>query len=378
MSSFRSSALKCACAALAAALAGCGPSDGSSELAAGEAAYARHDLVKAERLFARSTELGGTVGAYVRLAQVELDLGELPAAKEAVEIALESASSDPDVVLLAAQIAWHGKNYAVAAERFGRLAADAKLPVEIRSQAFAGLGVVRMTENARDLARICFLRAIRLDRKNAAAWYHLGLVYRDFGYFEAALEQFEIFVRLNEVADTRVQKVQRTVIPDLKETIARAASERPGVAKRDSAASAAALAQAEASVKKGAYKTARQHYEKAFAADPLSYPAALGLARMTLKTDDSKVGQQKALAAYLNACQLRPSAVSTFITTGDLAFRLGNYASAVEVYSRAVAANPADITAIDGLIRALGKVGGQAKTARAYQEYRDTIPVRRK
>ena len=65
-------------------------------------------------------------------------------------------------------------------------------------------------------------------RRAAAAWYHLGLVYRDaFGYYEAALEQFEIFVRLEASASPRVQKVLRTIIPALKEQISREAANRP-------------------------------------------------------------------------------------------------------------------------------------------------------
>ena len=46
---------------------------------------------------------------------------------------------------------------------------------------------------------------------------------------------------------------------------------------------------------------------------------------------------------------------------------------AVEIYSRAVAANPASLDAIDGLIRALRKTGGKAKVAEAYQRYRESL-----
>ena len=56
-----------------------------------------------------------------------------------------------------------------------------------------------------------------------------------------------------------------------------------------------------------------------------------------------------------------------------MAVSLGYHASAVEIYSRAIAANPASLDAIDGLIRALKKVGNP-KTAQAYQIYRDNIP----
>ena len=57
--------------------------------------------------------------------------------------------------------------------------------------------------------------------------------------------------------------------------------------------------------------------------------------------------------------------------------KLGHYATAVEVYSRAMAADPANISAIDGLIRALRKAGGKNSIAAAYQSYRDLVTKKR-
>ena len=167
--------------------------------------------------------------------------------------------------------------------------------------------------------------------------------------------------------------MQRTVIPALKEQIARTAAERPGASGRNSAACAAAIAKAEEVWKKGRFKEARDGYAQAIKSDPLSYPAALGLAKAWEKTDATKGGQQKAFDAYKTACLLRPSAVSTFLAAGSLAAKLGLNLQAVEIYSRAVAANPASLDAIDGLIRALQKSGGKAKVAEAYQRYRRSL-----
>ena len=157
----------------------------------------------------------------------------------------------------------------------------------------------------------------------------------------------------------------------------RIAAEKPGVNRRDSAASAAAIAKAEAAAKKGNFKQARQFYEEAAKADPLSYPAALGLAEAILKTDSSKGGQQKALEQYRAACSLRTGAIRTFLTAGGLAAKLGQNAQAVAIYSRAVAAVPTSLEAIDGRIRAL-RAGGQGKDAQVYQAYRDSVTVRKK
>ena len=372
MSFSQSSALKCVSVALLAALLGCGPSDGVREFSEGKEAYDLRDLKKAERLFTESLAAAPQdVDRLLYLARTELELGELDRAKDLIGQAAANSEGDADVALLESQVAWHLKDYKTAASGFADIANNGELNASVRSQGWAGLGVVEMTCDNRHLARVAFLRAIRLDRKNAAAWYHLGLLYRDgFGYLESALEQFEIFVRLEEKSSPRVQKVQRTVIPALKESISREAAERPGVAKRNSASCATSISAAEAAVKKGNFRVAREAYQKALAADPLSYPAALGLAKAWEKTDATKDGQTKAFENYKTACALRPSAVSTFLTAGSLAAKLGLNLQTVEIYSRAVAANPNSLDAIDGLIRALRKVGGKEKVAAAYQAYR--------
>ena len=375
MSFSQSSALRCASAVLAAAILGCGPRDGSKEFREGKAAYELRDLKKAEALFARSALLAPQdADRLLYLARTELELGEIAEAQLQIAKAVEIAAEDADVKLIKAQIDWHAKSYGDAARGFSDVADDIRLEASVRAQGWAGLGVVEMTCDNHHLARVAFLRAIRLDRRNAAAWYHLGLLYRDgFGYLEAALEQFEIFVRLEEEASPRVQKVQRTIIPALKEQISRAAMERPDVAKRNSSVAATSIATAESALKKGNAKAAREAYQQALAADPLSYPAALGLAKAWEKTDATKAGQQKAFENYKIACLLRPSAVSTFLTTGSLAVRLGYSSQAVEIYSRAIAANPTSLDAIDGLIRVLRKGGKADKVTNAYQKYRDSL-----
>jgi len=369
-----------ASAALVCVVAGCGPSDGSEELDLGRKAYELHDLKKAEKLFTECVALApGNADALLYLARIKLEAGDLPAARSWVDKAAQAAAGAVDVRLVSAQVAWHEKDYGKASELFSLVAEDTKLSPELRAQGWTGLGLVEMANERRHMARIAFLRAIRLNRRDAAAWYHIGLVYRDkFGYLEAALEQFEIFVRLEAAASPRVQKTLRSVIPALKEQIAREAASRPGVSKRDSAACAASLAKAEAEWKKGSFRNAREAYAAALSADPLSYPAAIGLAKAWAKTDATKAGQVKSFENYKLACSLRPGATSTFLNAGELAARLGYHAQAAEIFSRAVASSPTSIAALDGLIRALQNSGGHKAEARAYQLYRESIPVKRK
>ena len=368
--------------AMLAVLAGCGARDGLKELEAGKAAFELKDFKKAERLFEKSAEYAPqNVDVLIYLARVKLELGELEAAQAWVDKAAIQAAGDVDVKLLGAQIAWHRKNYDDAARLYIEVANDAALEPRLRSQGWAGCGVVEMTRNeeqmtkdACHMARIAFLQSLRFDRKNASAWYHLGMLYRGgFDYKDAALEQFNFFVRLEADASPLVQKVHRNIIPGLQDAIRQATTERPGAAKRNSAASAAAQAKADDAWKRGSYKLAREQYQKALDEDVLSYPAALGLAKAWLKTDTTKSGMERAFASYKQACILRTSAVSTFLAAGDLATKLGYYGEAVEIYSRAVASNPASLDAIDGLIRALRRVGGKQKLAIAYQRYRDGL-----
>lgn len=371
-----------AAAAVSCALTGCGKSDGTGEYEDGLAAYKAGDLKKAARYFSESLEAApASVNALLMLARVKCDIGEISEAGRIMQEANKLDEDALDVKMLTAQISWHLKDYERSLRLFQSIANDGKLDACVRSLGYSGAGIVEMTKGEHDLARIALLRAIRTDRRNASAWYHLGLLYRDgFGYNEAALEQFNIYVRLGKVADARVQKVQRTYIPELQETIARSAADRPGASKRDSAASAAAIAKAEAAFKKRYYKTARVNYEAALKADPLSYPAALALATVYEKSDASKAGQTKALEYYRLACRLRPSAVSTHLAAGALAMRLSYFAQAEAIYSRALAADPSKLDAIDGLIRALKRTGvkEKLKIAAAYQEYRDSIPVSRR
>ena len=378
MTSFsRSSALSAA--ALALAVAGCGPKDGVKEYEAGRAAYGARSCEKAERLFAKSLQYAPeNVDALVMLASVQRDLGKMSEAAETVAKAEALSPGSVDVALLDAEIAFHLSDYARSAKLFRDVAEDAEATPEARSLGWTGLGIVEMTSEHRDLARIAFLRAIRLDRRNPSARYHLGLLYRgdSFGYLDAALEQFDVFVRLGEKADPRAQHAQRVIIPGIKEDIARRAASRRGAEKRDSAASASALARAAAAMKKGNYKTARSEYEAAYRADVLSYPAALGLAKAWEKTDTTNTGRQRTLDWYKEACSLKPGAISTFLAAGELAAKMGQHATAAELYSRAVAANPSDISAIDGLIRALRRTGS-GKVADAYQSYRELVTVRK-
>ena len=318
-----------------------------------------------------------TVDDLVDEAAERLSLGQIPEARTAISNAYAMASGDVDVRLLKAQIDFHSRgdgDLESAAALYRGIANDESLDRKVRSQGWAGLGVLDRFANERDAARLDLLRALRMDGKNASAWYNLGCVYRDsFGFNEAACDCFENFVRLETNDLERVAKTQRTYIRDLREERTNTILEIPGSRNANATACNAALLAAEAAVKKGTFKTARLRYDEALKADPTSFKAALGMARMCLKTDPSEAGRKAALDYYYRACKLGPSSVSTFIAAGDLAYSTsGGIVSAIGYYSRAMAADPTNTTAIDGLIRSLRK-NKQKNTADAYQLYRDFL-----
>ena len=372
------------CLALCALGTGCGPKDGQKEYAEATQAYSLRNFDKAAALFAKAAELNAAnVDALVMLTRTKLDLGELDGAKDAIARAAALAPNDRDVVELSAQVAWHAKDYDRARELYLAIADNAAEDASARAQAYVGLGVIDIaladngSEWLRDRARTEFLRAIALDPKSAAAHYHLGLLYKGMNYYNAAIDRYKYFVYYATEADPRLQDVQRNVLPALADASAAAVAQTPGAANRDSAAAAAAIKKAEDAERKGLFKTARQRYEEALKADPLSYPAAVGLAKAWAKTDKTDLGRRKAYEAYAAACRLRSTEIKTFLATGELAMSLKLYASAVEIYSRAIAARPQDISAIDGLIRALRQCK-RFKAADVYQRYRETIPVKKR
>lgn len=317
-----------------------------------------------------------TVDDYVDEAAAKLAVADIDAARIAISNAYELASGDVDVRLLKAQIDFYQRDNASAAELYRGIAEDTSLDRKIRSQGWAGLGVIAQFNNNSHEARVDFLKARRLDGKNPSVWYHLGyLYYNDFGFYSAASDCYETFVRLETVADERVQKVQRTVIPQLREARTNEILEIPGARNPDRAGCAKALQAAETAVKKSNFKTAVARYGDALKADPTSAPAALGLARMIAKTDKTAQGRQRALEYYRRACKLSPNSISTFIAAADFAVSMDSHLTAGDLYSRAIAADPTNITAIDGLIRALRKAN-QPKAANLYQKYREFLAVK--
>ena len=345
----------CSLALLAACVAGCGkdPATNAETLAA--------PVEKPDFDTLMRTAVDG-------IAQKDADAA---ASASAQALALQPESAEAH--LLAGQAACLRQDYDEARAQFTSVIKAKSLPAALRAKAYVGLGTVDFVQHDADAARFSFLQARRLDSRNEAAWYYLGMIYRDTCRFtEAALEQFQIFARLSRPDEPHAESVVRKVIPDLRAAIQRAAAEIPGAATRKPEAAAKLLAEAQELEEKKRLAQAKKKYAAAFEADPLSYPVALGYARLLKRTETTAEGVDKALLAYRAVIDQRPAVQKNSLEAARLAYANRRWATAVRIMDRAVAHDPQNKESIDVLIGALMKAGND-KLAKAWGEYRKDL-----
>ncbi len=369
---------------LACLLAGCGDGskpapgapaaakdDGSADVARGMTALAQQDATTAAAAFAAAAAKCPTnFEAQIQLAIVNTRLGETAAAVAAAARALEIRPDSAEARLVSGQAAYLKKDYLKALDDFSAVARETSLPASLRSEAWVGRGVVEFAKSQPDASRISFIRARRLNPRNAAAWYHLGMLSRDtYHYDAAAREQFEMASRLLDARDPRAKKITRDILPALRRSIAASTASKEGVASRDPAKAAKLISEGKALQAKKMITAAMKKYEAAFAADPLSGPAALAFA--TLKSVNVRVDGDvdKALAAYRAAIDANPAAQATYVAAAQLAYKHKKWSTAVAVLERAVAHDSDNVQTLDLLIAALRKAGKGAQ-AEGWQAYR--------
>jgi tetratricopeptide (TPR) repeat protein len=348
--------------------------DGSDDVARGMAALSQQDATAAVAAFAAAAaKCPGNFEAQMQLAIVSTRLGDAAAATSAAARAVELRPDSAEALLVSGQAAYLRKDYAKAVVDFSAVTREKSLPADVRSEAWAGRGVVELARGLPDVAHISFIRARRLNRRNASAWYHLGMLSRDsFHYDAAAQEQFEMASRLLDARDPRAKKISRDILPALRRSIAASAAAKDGVARRDPAKAAKLLSEGRALQSKKMITAAMKKYEAAFAADPLSGPAALAFAK--LKGANVRVDSDvdKALAAYRAASDVNPAAQATYVAAAQLAYKHKRWSTAVAVLEHAVAHDSDNVQTLDLLIAALRKAGKGAQ-AEGWQEYRKEL-----
>jgi len=363
---FRFSA--CACLACACfVLAGCGP-DAGALLEQARNAAGNRDYAGAARCYAEAAEVCTNAAAYIGLTVMRMKLGDPTGAEEAARAALAKEPESAEARLAAGQVA-NMRGDSDAAVRLAREVADAAgLPASVRSQAWSDIAVVEIQRDRPDAARVALFRARRLDPKNAAAWYHLGYLYRNvLHYDEAAREHYAVYARCSPADDPRALDVQRTLLPLISSDLTRQAAARPGMDKRDVRASAQALGEGEAMEAKNP-KGARAKFKKACEADPLSYQAAYAYAKRLAKDAKTADDIVETLKAFTSAIDARPASRETYLAAARFATSNKRPIMAKKILSRALAHFSDDKTLVDLYVKTLRAVG-EKETAKLYADW---------
>ena len=361
--------------------------DGARDFERGKAALAERDLQAASTAFAECARKNATnFEARVSLALVALELGEPRTADVASREAVAIDPSSAEARLVEGQAAYLVKDYARSKAAFTAVADSRELPAQMRSQAFASRAVAELAADETDAARLSLFRALRLDFRNAAAWYHLGVLSRGTYHFPAAAkDQFEMACRLDPNS-ARTRETMRTTIPSLREALARTAADKPGASKRDPGQAAKLIAEGVAAQKKKDVKTAAARFEKAHAADPLSWEAAWNYAQTLQAAEEAKKPSDKTklpvativsrtLAAYRAALDAKPASRDTCIAAARFALQNRRPAAACDFLSHALAHFPDSKPVLDLYVEALGKLGTADgnRRARMYRAYRQEL-----
>jgi tetratricopeptide (TPR) repeat protein len=283
---------------------------------------------------------------------------------------LEREPDSAEARLLAGQAAFLAEDYDKAISEFGAVSKEKSLPKPVRAKGLVGLGLVEYARHNVDVARILFLRAQLYDPKNASAAYHLGLIYRDtYHFYEAAMLQFKAFSVLSNPTEERTQTVVHKTIRELSDQINRISAERPGASVRNPGQAAKLIEEAQALESKSRLTLAKNKYAEAMKADPFSYPAALGYAKLLKRLGKTATDVDKALAAYRIAIDQHPEVQKNYVEAAQLAYVNKRWATAVQIMDRAVAHDARNKDFFDVLIGALIKAGN-GKLAKAWGDYR--------
>lgn len=351
-----------------AVIAGCGPDDGSADFEKGESAYSARDLQTALICYRAAAEKNPTnFTARLKSALVNIDLGEIDAARKAVDSALAVDPHSAEAKLVDGHVAYLAKDYARAKKAFADVAAAKNLPKEMRSKAMASQAVLELTANLFDRARVSLWRAVRLDRRNASAWYHLGYLSRDTYRFEdAALEQFQMASRLM-TDPVRVKAVMQDTIPTIRESIRAKIAAKPGAAARDPGAAAKLVTEGEGLVKRDPKKAAVK-FAEAYAKDPLSYAAAWNFAKVKIDSAKSDAEIARVLTAFQDAIDQRPNSQLTYRTAARFSLNRRRPIRAERFLSQALAHDPEDKSTLELYVQTLRRLGKTAE-AKLYDTY---------
>lgn len=336
------------------------------------------DPASAQGDAARAEEITST--RMIEKAIDDLRLGKPADADQAARRALELAPDSAEAMILAGETAYVAGDTDRALEAFNKVIDDKDLPPAIRSAAYVDKAVVEIgLDEKSDKARLDLARALKLDLRNANAWYNMGLYCRNVGHEVAALSHFQTALGCTGLEEGRAAKLRETKIPELKASFEEYKARIPGASTRRPADAeklfqeASNLASRANSQKanKTAYNThmanSRKKLKSAYMADPLNHAIVMAYARQLADLKDPE-----ALEIFKQAYRLKPSSQSTYMAAAKYAVSTRNWINATVILSRALSHDFSNVETLKMYILALRNSGKNAE-ADIYQAYLDEL-----
>jgi tetratricopeptide (TPR) repeat protein len=314
-------------------LAGCAKDDGAKDFESANIAVKEGRLEDAAEMFQSAAAKNPTnFTARLSLALVNLSLGEIDKADAAISSALALDPDSAEAFLVEGQIAYERKEYPRSLSNFAAISSEPSLPKNLRANALASRGVVNYVMSSFEPSRVDVLKAIALDPRNAAAWYQLGVLSRDSRYFEASLIQFNMASRCLPKGDSRIDRIEKKILPDLRKRM-------------------------ESDAKALIGKVSKTPLED-----------ANKIASSAKKASDV----DKAISAYRVAMSAKPFSQKVYNDAVAFAKSKGRWAIVVEFLQRSIMHQPGDKRTVIAMIEVLPKVGRRKEVA-MWKEYLSTL-----
>lgn len=335
---------------------------GTSEQAAfrkGIAAYQEKNYAEAVRLLTDAAQrITGSAVLYYYLGSAHLMQGELDAAYEAFNIALDSDASHGESMAGMGEVAFLRNELPKAKGLFEQALKSNMTTDSARAMALNGLAMIyregmvdergqQKKDPAR--ARLCLLKAQRACPTYAPTYYNLGLLYSEvYELHEEAVDQFGLYLQTADKSDAYREKAsnhsKRIMMVIRKRNEEKKAAPVPT---RDTETAQKHLEDAIAKQGAKRYPMAARAYEAALKADPLMFNAAWGLG----VTANKQKNYADSLKAFKRAAELRPEFVDAYIQAAEQAFQLRRYDEAEKLLARPIAQQPANLDCADKMVR---------------------------
>ena len=349
---------------IAMSLCGCGSRSGLSSAKRGMASFKEGQYEKAiVDLTYATSRITNSAELYYNLGVAHLELGHCAQAQAAFSEALKLNPEYSDALACMGQIELQQNNLRAASETLEK-ALSFSSSSDAKARILTTIGLLEANRKRPDLSRLCYLRAIKENRKHEPAYYNLATLYRDdYKLYEEALDNFELFVHITNPKNRYYEKAMNNIKP-LRNNLERTRANEPDVVRRDPPKASKLLQEGVTAYSMKQYSKAIKCYKEALEADSLTFSAAYGL---------GKVYQQQRLwtearAAFKRASEINPNNQDCYCQAADLSIQLRHYSDAAKTLDKAIARSPFNPVSAK-LMAKMRYAEGRYPEARLYGEF---------